>query len=103
MIMEFTFYPFVAKNVEKVEDSWGIYKLADGLKKVVFIGRGNIGTHLPKHLPDGTSPADDVEYFSFEYYDSGEEAYEAYEDMLKDHYKKFGKYPRYNKPLDRAG
>ena len=100
MIMEFTFYPYVKKNVEKVEENWGVYKLADSLKKVVFIGRGNIKKHLPKHLPDGPVPADKVEYFSIEYYDSGEETYEAWEEMLKDHYNKFGKYPKYNKSLD---
>jgi hypothetical protein len=100
MIMEFTFYPFEEKYVDKVEENWGIYKLADGLKKVVFIGRGNIRKHLPKHLPGGDSPAEDVEFFSIEYYDSGEEAYEAWEEMMKNFNKKFGKYPKYNKPLE---
>ena len=37
MIMEFTYYPYTEKNVSKVEKRWGVYKLANDLKKVVFI------------------------------------------------------------------
>ncbi|MFO8051279.1 MAG: hypothetical protein R6V01_06220 [Thermoplasmatota archaeon] len=100
MLMEFTFYPYERKNVEKVEEGWGIYKLADDLKKIIFIGRGNIKKHLFKHLPDGPEPAEDAKYFSIEYYDSGEDAYEAWEEMVRNHNRKFGKYPEYNQPMD---
>lgn len=100
MLMEFTYYPYTEKNTAKVEEGWGVYKLADGLKKVVFLGRGNIKKHIPKHLPEGEAPADEVEFFSIEYYDNGEEALEAWEEMMRTHYKRFGKYPKYNQPLD---
>lgn len=98
--MEFTYYPYTVKNVEKVEERWGVYKLADGLKKIVFLGRGNIHKHLDKHLPDGPSPAEDVEYFSVEYFDTSEEAYNSWEEQMRSHYNRFGRYPKYNKPLD---
>ncbi|MFW3145536.1 MAG: hypothetical protein ACMUIE_01840 [Thermoplasmatota archaeon] len=100
MIMEFTFYPFEEKYVSKVEKRWGVYKLADNLKKVVFIGRGNVQKHLPKHLPGGNAPAEDAVYFSVEYFDTGEEAYEAWESQLKSFQKRYGKSPIYNKSLD---
>lgn len=100
MIMEFTYYLYNEKNVGKVEKKWGVYKLANALKKVVFIGKGNVQKHLPKHLPDGAVPAEDAEFFSIEYFDSGEEAVEAWEEQMRDFYKRWGKYPKYNKPLD---
>ena len=100
MLMEFTYYPYTDKNVEKVEKRWGVYKLADSSKRVVFIGRGNVQKHLPKHLPDGKTPAEGVEFFSLEYFDSGEEAIEAWEEQLREFHDKFGKWPKYNQPLD---
>ena len=100
MIMEFTYYPYTEKNVEKVEKRWGVYKLADSLKKVVFIGRGNVKKHLPKHLPDGPRPAEGVEFFSIEYFDTGEEALKSWEEQMNNYYKRFGRYPKYNQPLE---
>ncbi len=96
--MEFTYYPYVEKNVEKVEKRWGVYKLAGASKRILFIGRGNIKKHLPKHLPDGPSPADDVEFFSIEYYETGEEAKKAWDEAMEEFYERNGKYPKYNKP-----
>lgn len=100
MIMEFTYYPYNGRNVEKVEERWGVYKLADGLKKIIFLGRGNVRKHLGKHLPEGPDPAEDVEYFSIEYFDTGDEAYAAWEEQMRNHYNRFGTYPKYNKPLE---
>ncbi len=100
MIMEFTYYPYNEKNVGKVEKRWGVYKLAGRSKRILFIGRGNIKKHLPKHLPDGPAPAEDVEYFSVEYYDSGEDAAKAWEEAMEEFYDRNGKYPKYNKPMD---
>jgi len=51
MIMEFTFYPYTEKFVSQVEKRWGLYRLADELKKPIFIGKGNVQKHLLKHLP----------------------------------------------------
>ncbi len=100
MIMEFTYYPYTVKNVGKVEKRWGIYKLASSSKRILFIGRGNLQKRLPIHLPNGKSPAEGVEYFSIEYYDSGEDAMETWKELLQEHRDKFGKVPEYNKPLD---
>lgn len=100
MIMEFTYYPYNEKNVSKVEKRWGVYKLANSIKKVVFIGKGNVQKHLPKHLPDGTAPTDDAEFFSVEYFDSGEETVESWEEQLRDFRKRNGKHPKYNQPND---
>ena len=99
MIMEFTFYPFDEKHVDQVEEKWGVYKLADDLKRVVFIGRGNVRKHLQSHLPDGEKPAEDASFFQVEYYDSGEEAYEAWSDIITTFKKKWGSVPEYNAPL----
>lgn len=98
MIMEFTYYPYEAKNVAKVEKKWGVYKLAGRSKRVLFIGRGNIAKHLPKHLPEGESPADDAEFFSIEYYRTGDEALEAWNEAMDEFYDRNGKFPRYNAP-----
>jgi hypothetical protein len=100
MIMEFTYYPYTEKNVNKVEERWGVYKLAGRSKRVLFLGRGNVRKHLAKHLPEGKTPAEEAEYFSIEYYDTGEEAYEAWEEQMREFKDKFGKWPKYNKPLD---
>jgi hypothetical protein len=99
MIMEFTFYPYTRKNVENVEERWGVYKLADDLKRVIFIGRGNIKKHLSSHLPDNELPVDEAEYFQIEYYDSGEEAYEAWKDTIGSYRKKWGTVPEYNEDI----
>ena len=96
MIMEFTFYPYTEKNVLKVEKRWGVYKLADMSKRILFIGRGNIRKHLIKHLPDGEAPAEEAEFFMIEYYESGDEAKEAWEEMLENYENKFGSLPKYN-------
>jgi len=96
MIMEFTFYPYDEKHVDKVEERWGIYKLADHSKRVLFIGRGNVKKHLFKHLPEGDSPAEGSEYFSVEYYDTRNEAMEAWEEQMESHRKRFGRPPEYN-------
>jgi hypothetical protein len=41
-----------------------------------------------------------VEYFSVEYYDSGEDAAKAWEEAMEEFYDRNGKYPKYNKPMD---
>ena len=88
MIVDFTWYPYTEKNVLKVEKRWGIYRLADSSKRVLFISKGNVKKHLPKHLPDADAPASDVEFFSIEYCDSGEEAHEIWEETLREYKKK---------------
>lgn len=98
--MEFTYYPYTEKNVNKVEKRWGVYKLANNIKKVVFIGRGNVKKRLPKHLPDGPAPAEDAEFFSVEYFETGEEAMESWEELMKEFQKKYGKSPKYNGPME---
>ncbi|MDG6225121.1 MAG: hypothetical protein QCI82_06370 [Candidatus Thermoplasmatota archaeon] len=97
MIMEFTFYPYVEKNIEKVEERWGVFKLADRSKKVVFIGRGNIRKHLFNHLPDGKAPAEDAVFFSIEYFDTKEEAMEAWIEQVEAYQSKFHSLPLYNR------
>jgi hypothetical protein len=98
--MEFTYYPYEEKNVDKVEKNWGVYKLADRSKRVLFIGRGNISKHLPKHLPEGEAPALEAEFFSIEYYNSGEDAKQAWEEAMEEFHDRNGKYPKYNAPMD---
>lgn len=98
--MEFTYYPYEEKNVDKVEKRWGVYKLADRSKRVLFIGRGNIRKHLPKHLPEGDSPAIEAEFFSIEYYNDGDSAKEAWEEAMEEFHERNGKHPKYNSPMD---
>ncbi len=100
MIMEFTYYPYEEKNVEKVEKKWGVYKLAGRSKRILFIGRGNLKKHLPKHLPEGDTPADEAEFFSIEYYESGEESLKAWEEAMEEFYDRNSKHPKYNAPMD---
>ncbi len=100
MIMEFTYYPYTEKKAAKVEKRWGVYKLANGIKKVVFIGRGNVKKRIPKHLPDGPAPAEDAEFFSVEYFDTGEEAMESWEEQMREFQERYGKCPKYNEPLE---
>jgi len=97
MLMEFTYYPYNNKFVDKVEERWGVYRLASSSKRILFIGRGNIKKHLLKHLPDGPSPAADVAFFSIEYYETGEEAATAWKEALEEYESKFGSPPLYNK------
>lgn len=97
MIMEFTFYPYNDKNVAGVEKRWGIYRLADELKKPVFIGKGNVQKHLQKHLPSSDAPAEDVKFFSVEYFDTAEEAETAWKEALEEYRHKHGTLPKYNK------
>lgn len=97
MIMEFTFYPFNEKYVSQVEKKWGVYKLADELKKLVFIGKGNVQKHLPKHLPGSSAPAEDVKFFSVEYCGSQEEAEAAWKESLEEFVAKHDKPPKYNR------
>lgn len=95
--MEFTFYPYTGKNVDKVDERWGVYKLADHSKHILFIGRGNVKRHLYDHLPEGKAPADGAEFFSIEYYESHEEAMEAWNEQIESFKGKFGDLPRYNR------
>ena len=100
MLMEFTWYPYTEKMVSKAEKRWGVYKLAGHSKKVLFLGRGNVQKHLPKHLPGSKAEAEGVEFFCVEYYDTPEEAHAEWEEAMRDFEKKFDKYPKYNKPLE---
>jgi len=100
MLAEFSYHPYNRKNVEKVEERWGVYKLADHAKRVLFLGRGNVKKHLQKHLPDSEAPAEGVKFFSVEYFESGEEAFEEWRNQMRTHHKRFDSYPKYNKPLE---
>jgi hypothetical protein len=96
MIMEFTFYPYVEKNLDKVEERWGVYKLADHSKRILFIGRGNVRKHLYDHLPGAKAPAEGAEYFSVEFFDTRDEAVQAWTEQVQEHRAKFGELPKYN-------
>ena len=100
MIVEFSWYAYERKNVDRVEKKWGVYKLADHSKRVLFLGKGNVRKHLAKHLPDEDAPAPDVEFFSVEYFDSGEEAHEAWLEYMREYKRKYNDYPKYNRSLD---
>jgi hypothetical protein len=97
MIMEFTFYPYTDKYVSQVEKRWGLYRLADELKKPVFIGKGNVQKHLQKHLPGSEYPADDAKFFSVEYFETQKDAEGAWKEALDEFKKKHGDLPRYNR------
>ena len=100
MIVEYSWYAYDEKKVDKVEKSWGLYKLADSSKRVLFLGKGNVKKHLLKHLPGGSSPTPDVAYFSVEYFDSSKEAHEIWQEYMDEYVKRYGKYPKYNRPPD---
>ncbi len=97
MIMEFTFYPYTEKFVSQVEKRWGLYRLADELKKPIFIGKGNVQKHLLKHLPGSETPADGARFFSVEYFAAPEEAETAWREALDEFKAKHGTLPKYNK------
>ncbi len=96
VIMEFTYYPYEEKFVEKVEERWGVYTLADRSKRVVFIGRGNVKKHLFQHLPGGKIPADDAEFFQVEYFKDKDEAQNGWLDQVEAFKRKHGVLPKYN-------
>jgi hypothetical protein len=96
MLMEFTYYPYEAKFVEKVEERWGVYTLADRSKRVLFIGKGNVRKHLYEHLPDGTVPAEGAEFFQVEYYKDKAESMDAWIEMVENYKRKHGSLPKYN-------
>jgi hypothetical protein len=100
MLVEFTFYPYTEKHVSMVEKRWGIYRLADASKKLLFLGKGNVLKHLGKHLPGAEAEAPDAAFFSVEYFDTYEEARSAWEDALAEHVNKHGTYPKYNKAVE---
>jgi hypothetical protein len=94
--MEFTYYPYQEKYVEKVEERWGIYILADRSKRILFIGKGNVRKHLHTHLPDGKAPAEGVEFFQVEYYKDQDQAKSAWIEQIESFKRKTGSLPKYN-------
>jgi hypothetical protein len=97
VIMEFTYYPYDEKFVEKVDERWGVYTLADRSKRVVFIGRGNVKKHLLEHLPHGRSPAEEAEFFQLEYFKDKAEAQSAWLEQVEAYQNKHGSLPKYNR------
>ena len=97
-----TFVSYSEKNVNTIEDVYGVYALAVGLKdtdnvRVFYVGSGNIGERLTHHLSDSEENEcikkkvrDYICYFWYEEVQGGEEKRKTQEVKLLAHYREKG-------------
>lgn len=96
---------YTRENINRVPNVIGYYEIAHvnkekRVQKILYQGEGILKNRLLAHLSDGKRPEEIVvaaNAFRFEITNSKEISVRKQNILLKDHHKKHGKLPKFNK------
>ena len=84
------------EHVQKVDNVYAVYELADKLKEVIYIGEGELRERLLAHIIGGNDPIPTTSHFRFEKTTSKTRCVQRQNALLAEFKRRYGRLPKYN-------
>ena len=87
---------YTKDDIRTIPSVYGVYELADGSRRTVYIGEGNLHNRLMAHFTTGSDPTPGISYFRYVTTGSKQRAVQRQNVLLSEFMKKHGRLPKYN-------
>ena len=84
------------EQVQKVDNVFAVYELADKLNEVIYIGEGKLRERLLAHITSGSDPIPTTSHFRFETTGSKTRCVQRQNALLAEFKRRYGRLPFYN-------